>query len=128
VASWLGSGWLGIGVDIVKVERVAKISLAARERLFTPQELASCKGSPERIAERLAGRFAAKEAVLKALGTGLAQGIRWQDVEVVNGSLGEPTVILHGKAKELAEQKNIQNIMLSLSHDAGLAIAMAALQ
>ena len=120
--------WSGIGVDLVKVERVAKISPAARARLFTPQELACCVGSPERVAERLAGRFAAKEAVLKAFGTGLAGGIRWQDIEVVVGAQGNPSVVLHGKALELAEQKQVRQVLLSISHDAGLAIAMVALQ
>lgn len=119
--------WLGIGVDIIRVERVAKLSPAARARLFTEQELASAQGVPARQNERLAGRFAAKEAVLKALGVGLSQGIRWKDVEVSNGPLGEPRVELHGKAAEIAQLKGVSKIMLSISHDGGMAIAMIAL-
>ena len=122
------SSWLGIGVDMVRVERVAKISQAARERLFTPAEIITCESAPARSAERFAARFAAKEAVLKALGTGLSQGMRWHDVEVAMDPLGAPQILLHGEAKKLADVKRISKVLISLSHDGGFAIAMAALQ
>lgn len=119
--------WLGVGVDLIRVERVAKISEGARMRLFTVAELANSALHPARQAEKLAGRFAAKEAVLKALGTGLAAGIRWHDVEITNGSAGEPLVLLHGRALELAAEKGVHKVLLSISHDGGMAIAFAAL-
>lgn len=119
--------WLGVGVDLIRVERVAKLSDAACSRLFTASELEFAALHPDRRSEKLAGRFAAKEAVLKALGTGLSQGIRWHDVVISQGSKGEPTVLLTGKAKEVADSLGTQKVLLSISHDGGLAIAFAAL-
>jgi len=118
---------LGIGVDVVKVERVEKLSPQACERLFTVEERAYCEKSPLLRAERFAARFAAKEAVLKALGTGLTAGIRWHDIEVIRAESGAPHVVLHGKAQELAQSKGVAQVLISLSHDGGIAIAMVNL-
>jgi holo-[acyl-carrier protein] synthase len=119
--------WLGVGVDLIRVERVAKLSDAARHRLFLPAELETASTSLERKHEKLAGRFAAKEAVLKALGTGLAQGIRWHDIEISQNDLGAPVAFLHGKASEIAQGMGVKQVLLSISHEGGLAIAFAAL-
>ena len=112
---------------MVRVERVAKISPAARERLFTPGEMATCDAAPLRAAERYAARFAAKEAVLKAFGTGLTTGMRWHDVEVLNDASGRPYVKLQGRVAEMCVKLGVGEVLLSLSHDGGFAIAMAAL-
>lgn len=122
---------LGIGVDLVEVERVEKavkrFSGKFLHRVFTPGELALCRqraGS----GHCLAGRFAAKEAVLKALGTGLAGGLRWIDVEV-GGSPGKaPEVLLKGKAAARAKEKGVERIHLSITHGRRTAVAFAVLE
>jgi holo-[acyl-carrier protein] synthase len=118
-------------VDVVKVERLAQ-SLARfgermERRLFTEGELAYCRSFSDPL-PHLAARFAAKEALLKALGTGLREGISWQDVEVVNNPLGKPELRLTGKARELAERCGARRSFLSLSHDGDVAIAMVVLE
>ena len=118
---------LGIGVDIVKVERVEKLSPSACERLFTSKEREYCEKSPLLRAERFSARFAAKEAVLKALGTGLSAGIRWHDIEVIRTDSGAPSIQLYGKALEYAQSKGVTQVLISLSHDGGIAIAMVTL-
>lgn len=121
----------GIGTDIVDIPRfqrfVEQNNMALLRRLFTEQERLVC-GVNKSSASRFAARFAAKEAFLKALGTGLRDGLSWQDVEVVNDELGKPDLHLTGKALELYNEKNINRIFLSLSHDAGCAIAMVVLE
>lgn len=115
---------LRVGVDIIRVERVERA--AARwgqrflARVFTEEELKACNGR----SESWAGRFAAKEAVLKALGTGLDNGICWRDVEVLAGRNG-PEVRLHGKAKEQAEALGLVHWAVSISHSDGFAAAVA---
>jgi len=118
----------GIGIDLVQVERLAQLGESARNRLFTAKELAEClQGSEDRQKERLAGRFAGKEAVLKALGTGLAEGLRWHDVEILSEKNGAPRVQLQGKALQKMEELGAQSVLLSITHESGLAMAMAAL-
>ena len=75
--------------------------------------------------EHLAGRWAAKEAVLKALGTGWAHGIRWVDVEIENRPGGKPLVRLHGKAQEIADRMRIGEVLISISHCRDYAVAFA---
>jgi holo-[acyl-carrier protein] synthase len=115
-----------VGVDIVDVARMARILEGehAAERLFTPAEIAYCRARPA-TAEHAAARFAAKEAVLKALGTGLAEGLRWTDVEVVNDCAGRPGIRLHRAADALAARRGLAAVEISLSHTAELAIAQA---
>jgi len=95
--------------------------------MFTEQERSVC-GDNRASASRYAARFAAKEAFLKALGTGLRDGLSWQDMEVVNDELGKPDLRLSGRALELYTEKQISRVFLSLSHDAGCAIALVVLE
>jgi holo-[acyl-carrier protein] synthase len=118
------------GIDIVEVQRIAEMEREHGDRFlqrcYTPAELAYCnEGRQGRRGERLAVRFAAKEAVLKALGTGWRSGIGWTDVEVVSLPSGKPTVRLHGKAAEVAAGLGITAWSLSLSHTREYAVASA---
>jgi holo-[acyl-carrier protein] synthase len=115
-----------VGVDLVDVQRVARAWTrpGAPTHLLTAAERAYCRARP-RTNEHVAARFAAKEAVLKALGTGLAAGMRWTDVEIVNDRAGRPRVRLHGEAARRAERRGVLGIEVSLSHTAGLALAHA---
>ena len=116
-----------VGVDVVGVERVGRLAAEHAARLdsvFTPAELDYCRGKRRRD-EHLAARFAAKEAVLKAIGTGIRRRMSWTDVEVVKGLHGRPGVRLHGEVAAEAHRKGIAAIDLSISHSAGLAVAGA---
>lgn len=121
----------GIGTDIVSIERFQRFmdtgNSAIIERLFTPIERSRC-GSRKDVASCLAARFAAKEAFLKALGTGLRDGISWQEIEVSNNDLGKPELSLSGKAAEFFEANKLVSVQLSMSHDGGNAIAMVVLE
>lgn len=121
----------GIGVDIAAVERFQRFldsgKTALIERLFTPAERFHCESRKD-AASCLAARFAAKEAFLKALGTGLRDGLSWHDIEVSNNELGRPELHLSGKAAELYETHNLEQVLLSLSHDGGNAVAMVVLE
>jgi holo-[acyl-carrier protein] synthase len=112
-----------VGVDLVEVARLDRLLAEhplAAERLFTDRERRQCRGGAH-----LAGRFAAKEAVLKAFGTGLGPGMRWTDVEVVRGARGRPLVELHGETAALARRRRLRDIDVSVTHSAGIAIANA---
>ncbi len=98
-----------------------------RERVFTSREIAYAERKANRF-ERYAARFAAKEAGMKALGTGWRGGVAWQDFEVKNLPSGRPTLEFHGKAKEIAERLGVRNIALSLTHTAEQAMAMVILE
>ena len=115
---------LGIGTDIVEIERVRrsleKWGQRLLDRLFTPEEQALC-GARHDPCPCYAGRFAAKEAVLKALGTGLA-GCRWTDVRIGADPAGRPVVSLSGPAARLTEEGDV---LVSISHDRGRALAFA---
>ena len=117
---------LGLGIDISEVTRIeAAIERHGRaflERVFTPAEIEYCERYRNRF-ERYAGRFAAKEAGMKALGTGWRGGIRWVDFEVTRLPSGQPTLALHGKARELAERKGVERIALSITHSGNTALA-----
>ncbi len=119
---------VGHGVDIVEVGRIARMAAEHGDhfvsRCFTPAE-AAYSDSGKRRDEHLAGRFAAKEAVLKALGTGWRNGIAWTDVEVVLLPSGQPTVRLHGAAASAAGEQGITRWLLSISHTAQYACASA---
>jgi holo-[acyl-carrier protein] synthase len=119
----------GHGIDLVEERRIAAM-LADHgerflERVFTERERAYAESSQALRAERFAARFAAKEAVLKALGTGWSGGIAWQEVEVTRGAGGAPGIQLHGRAAEVAKSLGIGRWHLSLSHAAGFSIASA---
>lgn len=94
------------------------------DRCFTPGEREACAGRA-RPAEHLAARFAAKEAVLKALGTGWTGGIAWTDVEVISLPTGAPSVVLHNRAARIADERGIRAWLLSLTHAGGSAMASA---
>ena len=122
---------VGSGVDVCEVPRIQ--SAIARhgqrfiDRIFTGSEIAYAESKANRY-ERYAARFAAKEAGMKALGTGWRGGIAWHDFEVANLSSGRPTLRLHGKAAELAEKLGVQVVALSITHTAGQALAMVILE
>lgn len=116
----------GIGVDIIEIERMKKALWrrpVLEKRLFTLAELTYCRQKANPYPS-LAARFAAKEAVLKALGTGL-RGMSWQDIEIEVNALGGPEVILRGKAALKAKSLGINKILLSLSHSKDYAVAYA---
>ncbi len=115
---------LAIGIDVVNIERIARLSPPVRNRMFHPQEIEDALAlSEERQAEFLAGRFAAKEALGKALGTGLGS-FRLQDIWVERGEYGEPVMHVSAKAEEMVANRTI---LLSISHDKPVAIAMVVL-
>jgi holo-[acyl-carrier protein] synthase len=122
----------GTGVDLCEVRRMEKALEAPhgkrlRERVFTSREIAYAESKANRF-ERYAARFAAKEAGMKALGTGWRGGLGWQDLEVANLPSGRPTLRLHGKAAEIAERLGIRNVSLSITHTAEQAMAMVILE
>jgi holo-[acyl-carrier protein] synthase len=122
---------VGTGVDIAEVARiretVARFGERFLKRVFTPEEIRYCT-SKANTEERLAARFAAKEAAMKAIGTGLRHGVTWQDVEVVRQLGGRPGLRLTGKAAEFAAALGCQRIHLSLSHTEDQAIAHVILE
>jgi holo-[acyl-carrier protein] synthase len=117
---------VGLGVDIAEIDRIeAAIARHGQHflgRIYTPNEIAYCERYRARF-ERYAGRFAAKEATMKALGTGWRQGVRWVDIEVVRQRGSRPTILLHGAAKEHAAHLGVKNISLSITHSGNIAFA-----
>lgn len=119
----------GVGVDIVDIARIERAigrNPHFAQRVFTEEERAYCERKP-RPAEHYACRFAAREAVLKALGTGFSGGIGWQDVSVTRDEAGRPHAMLAGRAAEVAQAHGVEEIALSLSftHDYAVANAVA---
>jgi holo-[acyl-carrier protein] synthase len=92
------------------------------ERLYTPSEVAYCESHRNKY-ERYAGRFAAKEATMKALGTGWRRGVRWRDIEVIRGASGKPSLALKGAAKRVADGLGVRNICVTITHSGNLALA-----
>lgn len=122
---------VGIGIDIVQLERMRGVLQRHGERFFqrilTDGERAYCARLKDPVPS-IAARFAAKEAVLKALGTGWSGGLRWTDVEVVRGETGPPRIALHGEAARIAAESGADAVHLSLTHDGGAAVAVAILE
>jgi holo-[acyl-carrier protein] synthase len=119
----------GIGVDmleIARMERAMRRRPSILRRLFTDEERAYCDACA-RPAEHYAARFAAREAVLKALGTGFGQGVGLKDVSVRNDENGRPTAVLSGRAAQLAAARGVQEVALSLSHTREVAVANAVM-
>ena len=118
---------LSVGVDLVELERIARVVGRYGDRfltrIYTPEELLHCRG---RVPE-LAARFAAKEAVSKALGVGMnhisAQGIGWREVEVLSDRRGKPLLKLSGRAHDLADEQGLREWAVSLSHERAYAMA-----
>jgi len=116
----------GLGNDLVRIQRfrafLQKGKVAVLERLFTPAERSYCLSKKD-PAPHLGVRFAAKEAFLKALGTGLRHGIRWQDMEVVRDEAGKPGLVLRGEAARLFYEGGHGRLLLACSHDGDYALA-----
>ena len=120
---------VGIGCDIIEIERIARAikSESFIRRVFTAEEAAYCQRRGQQAAASFAARFAAKEAVLKALGTGLREG-SLQEIAVDNDGLGKPFVLPSGHFAMLAKQLGVKNIQISLSHSRELATAYVIME
>ena len=122
---------VGTGVDLAEVPRIAasiaRYGAKFIQRIYTPAEIAYVERKANKF-ERYAGRFAAKEAGMKAIGTGWRHGVRWQDFEVANLPSGRPTLRLHGVAAKVAERLGVQAIHLSITHTAELGMAHVILE
>jgi holo-[acyl-carrier protein] synthase len=121
----------GIGIDVIQIDRFERSLSRWGERLcqrvFTPQELLSCQ-TKARPGQHLALRFAAKEAFLKALGTGMFQGIGWKEIEIANETSGRPHLVLSGKAEESCQSRGIKKIFVSISHEKDYGVAQVLLE
>ena len=119
---------VGIGVDMVEVPRIARMLREHGDRfvqrVFTPGEIAYCSTMHE-PAPFYAARFAAKEAVSKALGSGIGEQCGWHDIDVRRKATGEPFIVLHGEGAKLASHLGIERVLLSMSHTIEHAIAQA---
>lgn len=122
---------VGTGIDIAEVPRIREAIERHGERflkrVFTEGEIQYCESKANRV-ERYAARFAAKEAGMKAIGTGWNHGVRWRDIEVARKPGGRPTLLLHGRAAEFAAKLGATNIALSLTHTAEEAMAQVILE
>lgn len=120
---------VGVGCDIIEIERIARAikSESFIRRVFTVEEAAYCQRRGQQAAASFAARFAAKEAVLKALGTGLREG-SLQEIAVDNDGLGKPLVQLSGHFAMLAKQLGVKNIQISLSHSRDFAVAYVIME
>ena len=122
---------VSIGIDIIEVRRV-RVTLERTprfvERVFTAGERAYCDGRGPAAAQHYAARFAAKEAALKALGTGWRGGLTWHDVEVVSNKAGAPALVFRGRAHTLFRQSGADTAHLTISHTAEHAVAQVILE
>jgi holo-[acyl-carrier protein] synthase len=122
---------LGTGVDLAEVDRI-KLAIERYgrrflERVYTSAEVAYVERKANRY-ERYAGRFAAKEAAMKAIGTGWRRGVRWQDFEVLNLPTGKPTLYFHGEAARISKQLGVKSVSVSITHTAALGVAFVILE
>ena len=119
---------IGIGTDITQCSRIEdmiqKHADSFLNRVFTENEISYC-GKRKAFAQHYTGRFAAKEAILKAMGTGWAKGIRWTDIEVINEPSGRPTANLTGQAKTICDSLGINQVLITISHCDEYAVAFA---
>lgn len=122
---------LGIGVDIVEIEKLRLAMVRRGDRLrnraFTPVEIEYCEARANKF-QHYSARFAAKEAVFKAIGSGWRDGVGWQDVEVSNHLNGKPVLILKGRTLEFAERMGAKCYWVSLSHTDQYAVAQVVLE
>ena len=122
---------VGTGIDLAEVDRIqASIERHGDrfiKRIYTPNEIAYVERKANRF-QRYAARFAAKEAGMKAIGTGWRRGVTWQDFEVANLPSGQPTLKLHGKAAQYAAELGVKRISLSLTHTAANGMAFVILE
>lgn len=119
---------VGLGTDIVEIVRIGEMidrhGEAFLNRIYTPEEIRYCQ-KRKHCNEAFAGRWAAKEAVMKALGTGFIRGIGWQDIEILAGKSGKPYVNIHGGAGEHAKKIGVDRILITISHCRAYATATA---
>ncbi len=117
---------VGLGLDIAEIDRIeaaiTRHGAPILERLYTPAEVAYCESHRNNF-ERYAGRFAAKEAAMKALGTGWRRGVRWRDIEIIREPSGKPSLALRGAAKQIADGLGVKNISVTITHSGNLALA-----
>ncbi len=117
---------LGLGVDIAEIDRIeaaiTRRGNAFLARVYTPAEIAYSQRH-RNPAERFAARFAAKEAAMKALGTGWARGVRWVDIEVVREPSGKPSLMFYGETRNIAERLGVKHVSLSITHSGTTAFA-----
>lgn len=110
---------VGIGTDITECLRMARMIERHAElflgRVFTADEIRYCQ-SRKQATQHFTGRWAAKEAVLKALGTGWRPGVQWRDIEVVTDDSGRPSIVLRGRLKELARHQGVSDLLITISH------------
>jgi holo-[acyl-carrier protein] synthase len=122
---------VGTGIDLAEVPRIRhsieRYGRRFTERIYTPREIAYVERKANKF-ERYAARFAAKEAGMKAIGTGWRGGITWQDFEVTNLPSGKPTLAFHGKAAEVAARLGVRHVSLSLTHTAETGMAFVILE
>lgn len=122
---------VGTGIDITEVPRIAaaieRYGERFLQRVYTQREIEYCR-SKKNAVERFAARFAAKEAAMKAIGTGLRRGVTWHDVEVGREPGGRPTILFTGKAAEFAAALGARRVALSLTHTAETAMAQVILE
>ena len=122
---------VGTGVDIAEVPRIAaaieRFGDRFLKRIFTDNEIRYCESKQNRV-ERYAARFAAKEAALKAIGTGWRHGVSWTEVEVTRAPGGRPSMVFYGVAGEFAAKLGVKRAHVSLSHTVDHAIAQVILE
>ena len=122
---------VGTGVDLCEVPRIresiARFGARFIGRIYTPAEIAYVERKANKF-ERYAARFAAKEAGMKAIGTGWRHGVRWQDFEVANMPSGKPTLRFHGVAEAVAAKLGVRNVALSITHTSEMGMAHVILE
>ena len=120
----------GIGVDLVRIPRMREVIARWDERflrrVFTEEEIAYCRARRDPV-PHFAARFAAKEAGMKALGTGLRLGVKWRELEVQRERGSAPTLILHGRSREIGVSRGGRRMLLALTHEGDYALAQALL-
>jgi len=118
----------GVGIDLVSISRVERLKDRFQDRfearIYTPEEVGQSGGR----ASFLAGRFAVKEALLKALGTGLTGGVRWQDIETLTRSSGSPEVRCYGAVRVILDSRKVSRVWTSISHERDQVVALVVLE
>ncbi len=120
----------GIGIDIIEVPRVEKVSKKDDKfvkKIFTQTEIDYCRKF-KKGAQNFAGRFAVKEAFLKAMGTGWSNGLKFNEIETVNDQLGKPEIVLYGRTKEIFEERDLKFSHVSIAHLKDYATAVVVIE
>jgi holo-[acyl-carrier protein] synthase len=120
----------GVGIDIIEVSRIEKLISSSnrfKQRIYTQREVDYCEARKNK-AQNYAARFAAKEAFLKAIGTGWRSGVAFREIEVLNNEQGKPEIHLHGHTKKIVQEIHIKSTQLSLSHIKEIAVAVVVVE